>query len=133
MERFCKKYPDSVKQRDPRGRSALVHAALTDNVKNAQFLIRYEFQPGSIHKIPCSQLRPGTNSQFRKGLSFWDVDNNDATVMHYAVHASSVKMIKMILQSGNPPKVCWLINSGNIANLFKLLDEKLSHFFIYLI
>ncbi|VDN31398.1 unnamed protein product [Cylicostephanus goldi] len=56
-----------------------MHAAIADNVRNLQFLLR-------------------------KGLSLWDVDNGGATPLHWATQCVSTKVVRYILQAGKSPQ-----------------------------
>ncbi|EPB68267.1 hypothetical protein ANCCEY_12648 [Ancylostoma ceylanicum] len=67
MERLVKRHREWITHRDNRGRTAAMHAAIADNVRNLQFLMR-------------------------KGLSLWDTDNGGATTLHWATQCGSAKM-----------------------------------------
>ncbi|WKY10262.1 hypothetical protein Q1695_002537 [Nippostrongylus brasiliensis] len=55
-----------------------MHAAIADNVRNLQFLMR-------------------------KGLSLWDTDSGGATPLHWATQCGAAKVVRFILQSGKSP------------------------------
>ncbi|KAK6767104.1 hypothetical protein RB195_026495 [Necator americanus] len=78
MERLVKRHREWVTYRDNRGRTAAMHAAIADNVRNLQFLMR-------------------------KGLSLWDTDNGGATPLHWATQCGSTKVVRYILQNGKSP------------------------------
>ncbi|KAJ1351211.1 NAD(P)H-quinone oxidoreductase subunit 5, chloroplastic [Parelaphostrongylus tenuis] len=78
MERLVKRHREWITYRDNRGRTAAMHSAIADNVRNLQFLIR-------------------------KGLSLWDTDNGGATVLHWATQCVASKVVRFILQSGKSP------------------------------
>ncbi|CAD6189562.1 unnamed protein product [Caenorhabditis auriculariae] len=72
LESLVKKEPQSLKEVDHRGRNALFYAAMTDNLKNAQFLIK-------------------------KGLSPSDVDSYQATPLHWATRCDSYKVARHLI------------------------------------
>ncbi|KAK5972996.1 hypothetical protein GCK32_019106 [Trichostrongylus colubriformis] len=73
MERLVKRHREWITHRDNRGRTAAMHAAIADNVRNLQFLMK-------------------------KGLSLWDTDSNGATTLHWATQCSAAK--GLIYESG---------------------------------
>ncbi|XGW01387.1 hypothetical protein V3C99_013940 [Haemonchus contortus] len=79
IERLVKRHREWITHRDNRGRTAAMHAAIADNVRNLQFLMR-------------------------KGLSLWDTDNGGATPLHWAAQCGSAKVVRFILQAGKSPQ-----------------------------
>ncbi|CAI5451382.1 unnamed protein product [Caenorhabditis angaria] len=87
-------------EKDEKGRNALFHSAMTDNIKNFQFIIKR------------AAIRPDTIIQI--------LDKTNATVLHWATQYASAKVVKEIISmflNDRPGKIILAKDNDSVTPL----------------